>query len=142
MGRKLSIKMPKPMGVGQCTLAIRNQFVLFFGSYSDADDGHKSDIFIYSVSKRTFIKSTVKCPANRIYHAVTINDEERDEKAVFGYIRKQWKLSQIPQHFFPPYYLLALMASFYYNGFVHILDGRKGKHWKISILDLIPWYIL
>merc|ERR1712130_829857 len=116
---KMSIKMPKPMYVDQCTLAIRNKFVLFFGSYNH-DDGNKGDIFIYSVSKRTFIKSTVKCPKDSVYHAITINDEKRDEKTVFGYIRKQWKLSQIPQHHFPPYYILTLMSSFYYNEFVHI----------------------
>ena len=69
--------------------------MLFFGCFNH-DDLDKNDIFIYSVSKRILIESAIKCPEDSIYHAIAVSDEESDEKTEFGFIRKHWGLSQIP----------------------------------------------
>eukprot|EP01084_Bolivina_argentea_P127028 224742_1 len=133
---KTNIKMPKPCCVGIPVPVIRGQFILFFGWYNH-DAGYQDDIFIFSVSEQKFKISSIKCPNKSWYSAVAINDCKRDEKIVFGYVRKQWKLSPIPDHWFPPLYLLKLMARYFLIECIHILDEGYGNHWKINSLDIV-----
>eukprot|EP01084_Bolivina_argentea_P127029 224743_1 len=133
---KMSIKMPKACYVGMPVPVIRGQFILFFGWYNH-DAGDQDDIRIFSVSEQKFKISSIKCPSKSPYTAVAINDCKRDEKIVFGYVRKQWKLSPIPDHWFPPLYLLKLMARYFLIECIHILDEGYGNHWKINSLDIV-----
>ena len=131
--------MPIALYTGKPVLAIRNKFVLFFGGYNH-EDGDQDIIHIFNVAHQRFRVSKIKCPTKSIYSAVVMSDAECDEKIVFGYIRKQWKLAEIDEHYFPPMYLLQLMASYFLTEFVHILDkrqGTEGSHWRMSTLDIV-----
>eukprot|EP01084_Bolivina_argentea_P279150 477202_1 len=133
---KLPIKLPKKYWT-ECINVIQNKFVLLLGGYNDSD-GYHDDIFIFSIKDRTFKKSTIKCPRESTYASVVMNDQKRDEKIVFGFVRKQWKVSKISDHCFPPLYLIKLMNAYYLNEFIHLLDKQDGSHWKISTLDIVP----
>ncbi len=45
-------------------------------------------------------------------------NNERNEMAVIGFVKKQWKLYDIGQNKFPPMYLLKLMHSWYWNNLI------------------------
>ena len=60
------------------------------------------------------------------------------ELAVFGYLRRKWRASQIDDHLFPPQYLIKIIAKFYTNEKIHLF-GRynAGGHWKNDVFDII-----
>ena len=114
---KLDIKMPKQLYLFGCTTAINDKYVLIFGGYSG--HYHSDDIYILSLLTKRFTKSQIKCPTKSKFEAITTNDRYRDELAVFGFVRSSWQSSQIPDHYFPPHYMLSLMHSYYLMEFVH-----------------------
>ena len=129
--------IPREMYKFGCVSVLNNQYVLLFGGgqmYLEIE--RYRDIYIYSISKQTFTKSTIKCPKRDTYCAVNVSNHDRDQSIVFGFVRRQWKDSQIAQQLFPPEYLLRLMHSFYLNEFVHVFQ-KGGKHWRINVFDII-----
>ncbi len=48
----------------------------------------------------------MKCPSKSIFTAITVNDNMKDEKLVFGYVRKEWKICNINNNYCLPHYLL------------------------------------
>merc|ERR1712176_338103 len=128
--------MPKKLSSFGLTPAINNKFFLVFGGFDVTGVAH-DEISIYSVLTETFRTSKIKCPTKGDVAAITINNKEHDEMAVFGYIRHQWKVSAIPDHYFPPQYLLRMMSSYYLTETIHLMDRDSGEHWKMSSLDII-----
>eukprot|EP01084_Bolivina_argentea_P289891 497868_1 len=133
---KMPVSLPKPMARPGCTMAINNTYVLLFGGHEWSHDykGCCDDIYMYSIKKKTIQKSNIKCPSKSSYSCITVNDNIKDEKLVFGYVRDQWKMCSIDDHYFPPCYLLKIMHSFYLTEFVYCLAE---KHYKISTLDIV-----
>eukprot|EP01084_Bolivina_argentea_P078837 143063_1 len=106
-------------------MAINNKYVILFGGCGG--DGHSDDIYVYSIKYKTIKLSKIKCPAKGLFNAITVNDNMKDEKLTFGFVRNQWKICDIADHYFPPYYLLKLMHSYYLNEFVYLLDTEAKK---------------
>ena len=102
----LDTKMPKGLGVFGCTIAVNDKYVLIFGGWQGCSF-YTDDIWVYSVKNKTFRKSSINCPEKGRYQAFTVNDKQKDETAVFGFIRNEWKLLEIPDHLFPPHYLMG-----------------------------------
>eukprot|EP01084_Bolivina_argentea_P220702 373989_1 len=121
---KLSLSLPQRVSSICCTMAINNKYVLIFGGFHAYDN-----IYIYSLQHKTLKQSKIKCPSESTFCAITVNDNVKDEKLTFGYVRNQWKVCDM-NHYFPPYYLLKLIHSYYLNEFVYLLDKRRKKHYK------------
>ena len=136
---KLPVSLPTPLWQCACVLAIRRKYVLIFGGEfsSNLYDNTYDEIYVYSVKQQKIRTSKVKCPVKGVFNAVTINDEKQDELLVIGFVRNEWRLSNIEYHYFPPYYLLKLMHSYYLNEFVCLNETEDGGHWKMSTLDII-----
>eukprot|EP01084_Bolivina_argentea_P301347 519862_1 len=135
---KLPISLPHPMWLIACTKAIRGNYVLIFGGHNSHHPATTyGDILIYSLANKTLRVSDIKCPTKSTTwcSATTINDENKDEKIVFGYVRQAWIESEIEDHHFPTYYLLKAMQTFYLNEFVYLLGDEE--HWRISTLDIV-----
>ncbi len=135
--KKLSVTLPKRMDNVHCLKAMNNKYVLIFGGYDNDENGWSDDIFIFCIKDKTIKKSNIKCPSKGTFSGVTVSDKEKDKKAVFGYVRKEWKLCEISDHCFPPNYLLGLMHSYYFNEYVYLLDEMKKKHYKMSMFDIL-----
>ncbi len=60
----------------------------------------------------------------------------KDEKTAFGFVRNTWKICDIYDHCFPPFYLFKIMHSYYLNEWVYSLNERSGQHYKMSALDI------
>ncbi len=131
---KLEVTLPQKMSYISCTMAINNKYVLLFGGW----DGERcyDDIYIYSLKHKTIRQSKMKCPSKSVFEAITVNNNIKDEKLTFGYIRKEWKICNI-NNYFLPYYLLKLIHSYYLNEYVYLLDKRTKKHCKISTLHIV-----
>ncbi|MCP4990088.1 MAG: hypothetical protein GY928_29805, partial [Colwellia sp.] len=99
---KLSVTLPKKMDSAHCLMAMNNKYVLIFGGYDNDGNGWSDNIFIFCIKNKTIKKSNIKCPSKGIFSGVTVGDKEKDKKAVFGYVRKEWKLCEISDHCFPP----------------------------------------
>ena len=123
---------------GVCAV-LNNQYILLFGG---AIMGASSDaIWIYNVKDQTFTKSDIKCPVPNRYQAFAVCDVAKDQMTVFGYIRREWMISKIDQHLFPPEYLIRIMGKYYLNEEVHLTYfygtlKDKEEHWKIDVLDI------
>eukprot|EP01084_Bolivina_argentea_P230892 389515_1 len=86
---KLPISLPKKMDHICCTMAINNKYVLLFGGRDDTYGGCDG-IYIYSLKYKTITQSKIKCPSEGIFSCITVNDNIKDEKLVFGYVRQHW----------------------------------------------------
>ncbi len=133
---KLSASLPRKMDNICCTLAVNNKYALLFGG-RDNSANRFDDIYIYSFKDKTIRVSKIKCPSKGTFECVAVNDNIKDEKLVFGYVRNEWQICNIYDHYFPPNYLIKLIHSFYLNEFVHLMDERTKQHYKISTLDII-----
>eukprot|EP01084_Bolivina_argentea_P119421 211742_1 len=128
---KLPVLLPNAMWKCVCTMAIHNRYALIFGGANQDVVGFE-DILIYCFKTQSIKISKVKSPClGDIYEsAITVTDQQRDEKIVFGYVRDIWKLVDT--------YLLKLMHSFYLNEYVYLLEKYNShKHWKMSTLDIV-----
>ncbi len=94
-----------------CAGGINNKYVLLFGGYDDTDH-YCDDIYIYSLKNKTIKKSKIKCPSKSQFSCLTVNDNIKDEKIVFGYVRKEWVICNVSNYFLS-YYLLKLIHSYY-----------------------------
>eukprot|EP01084_Bolivina_argentea_P077098 139785_1 len=97
---KLPVALPRKMDSMCCTMAINNKYVLLFGG---KDDGgyYCNNIYIYSIKNKTIKESKIRCPSKGLFSCVTVNDNIKDEKIVFGYVRNQWKTYNINDNYFP-----------------------------------------
>ena len=86
------------------------------------------DVWIFSVRDKTFHRSNIRCPMKGRYKAFTVSDRTNDEMTVFGYIRKEWKSSDICHHLFPPRYLIKMIHTYFLNEDVHLIDIYSGDH--------------
>lgn len=132
------IKLPRSIHCFGCVTVLNGQFVILFGGARGFD--RCKDIWIYCVETKTFRRSNIQCPIQMTCNAFTIKDKLKDEMTVFGYIRREWRRSQIDDHLFPPKYLIKIMGRYYWNQEIHLFEYNKesvgGNHWKIDVLDI------
>eukprot|EP01084_Bolivina_argentea_P086276 155942_1 len=131
---KLPISLPNQINEICCAIAINNRYVFLFGGYMYWRPCNY--IYIYCLKDKTITPSKIKCPISGIFSAITVNNKIKDEKLVWGYVRKQWVNCKIDDHQFPPTYLMKLMHSYYLNEFIYLLDKLSKKHYKINSLDI------
>ncbi len=135
----LSVKLPQKRMKIHCLMAIRNQYVLLFGGLGSSADcsGYSDDIYVYSIKHQTIRKSKMKCPLKGLFTGITVSDSYKDEKAVFGFVRKECKIFAVDDHYFPPFELLHLIHSYYLTEYVCLLEKLRKKHYKISTFDIV-----
>ena len=117
----METKMPKPLSSFGCTSIFSDEYVLLFGGSGNDRDLY-DDIWIYSVSDKKFTKSVVKCPMEGYFQAITLNNREKDEVVVFGFVRIT---------------LIQIIFQYYFNEYVHLFDTDAGKHWRINAFDIM-----
>ena len=119
-----------------CIAVLHEQYILLLGG-DDFTHQFCDEIWIYSVRKQSFKKSSVKCPEKGPYQAFVVGDERNDQMAVFGYVRNEWCASKMADHLYPPEYLIRIMAKYYLNQEIHLFGYYFGvKHWKINVFDI------
>eukprot|EP01084_Bolivina_argentea_P035969 66577_1 len=136
-------------------MAVNNKYILLFGGYEDdgmgfymdmlagifggmSGIGNTSDsIYVYSMKHKTVKLSEMKCPSKSVFKCVTVNDNNKDEKLIYGYLRNQWIICDINEQYFPPHYLIKLIHSYYLNEFVYLLDLHDKKHYKMSTSNIV-----
>ena len=132
---KSGVKMPpKTSSFGLlCISVLNNQYVLLLGLHV-----YSNVIWIYSTRNKTFRESNIKYPWVGVCRVFAIHDKRKDEMVVFGYVRREWRLSQIEHHLFPPQYLIRIMGKFYLNEEIHLFkEYDPNVHWKIDVFDII-----
>eukprot|EP01084_Bolivina_argentea_P035971 66579_1 len=124
---KLPISLPETVTHPFCLKAINDTSVIIF------DD----DIYIYSIKRQTITKSKIKCPSANRFSGFIVNDKIKNDKIVLGFVRNTWNNCKIDDHFFPPFYLLKIIHSYYLNEWVFLLDKKTRKHYKMNTLDIV-----
>ena len=134
----LDVKLPTKLYGFGCVSVLNDKFIILLGG-SKGVNRNTDDIWIYCVGTKTFTKSNIKCPKRDQYHAFVIGDKHKDQMAVFGYIRSEWKISQIDDYLFPPEYLIRIMGRYYLKQEIHLFNyhiAKRGDHWKIDAMDI------
>ena len=122
-----------------CVTVINGKFIVILSGTNWR--GSESDrIKIYCVDTGKIIKSRIEAPCTSDCVAFSVNDEETDELTVVGYVRKQWKLSEIDDHLFPPEYLLRIIHRYYLQEYIHLFKILNGQHFRINVCGLINDY--
>ena len=106
-------------------------------------------IIVYNITTRNMSFSSYKPATKRKYVGIMMDDPERDNLIVFGYVhdcftRKEF--DQIPEL---PFYLIRLIGKWICNEQLHLFSvttclntwamvhHHNGKHWKISLDDVL-----
>ena len=134
---ELKCKLPQPLSQFGCTSILNGQFVALFGGENDI--GFQDDILLYSVCNETFKISKIKCPEPDCYHAVAINDGNKDKLITFGFIRSKWKECKMNAHSFPPQCLIQIICDYYWNEYVHLNALYGCKHHRIDVFELLDY---
>ena len=133
---KLNVKLPAPSCDFGCAPILNGRCVALFGGFNGHALMWMDDIWIYSIDKKLFRRSNIKCP-NEVaeYQAITIKDKLKNELAVFGFVRNEWNVLQINERLFPPRYLLNIVQKYYLNEVIHLFAG--GLHYAIDVFDIV-----
>ena len=136
--KRLKIEMPRAMRDFGCTSAVNDRYILLFGG-RHTNGIELDDIYIYSVLDGAFRKSRVKCPRKGKCHAIAVNGTGKDELSVYGYVRYQWKKSEINEQLFPPRYLIDVIKRYYQKEYIHLFrSGFAGNHhWRKEVFDIM-----
>ena len=129
---KLQTQIPKTMTQSAIVKTRDERFVIIAGSRSQY-----KDIFVYDVKNGKFANSNIKTPTQSIFHAVMLNDSERDNKLCFGFIRDCYKNNAGFLHLQElPFYLMQFVSKWYQNQEIYLLDRDRSNdenHWKINV---------
>ena len=134
---KSDIKLPSKLCRFGCVSVIDDQYVIICGGETKGR-GNVDDIWIYDVKHKTFRKSNIKCPKKDGYRAYVMNHKNINQMAVVGYVRREWRTSQIDEYLFPPKYLVRIMTKYCLKEELHLFDEcNTSTHWKIDVFDII-----
>ena len=100
-------------------------------------DNKTDKIYVLNTKTMKFNESTIRCPESGYFHAINMNDPEKEHFLCFGYIRKLWKLQDFQDLIFPPFYLSQIIRNYISFEMVHLLEMVDGGHWKIGIDQII-----
>ena len=131
--KRLKVTMPKPMRDFGVTSIMDGRYVLLFGGRTENEDFEH--IYIYSVHDETFRLSKVVSPKKGKCHVIAVNDKEKEELSVHGFVRYQWRYLQINEQLFLPKYLVQIIRRYYHQEFIHLVSIYG--HWKIDVFDII-----
>ena len=115
------MKLPFKSDLVGCVSVLNDQFVLLCCSkvvcaLRGRVDIITDDIWIYNVKTATFRKSSIRFPPRMntdletSCQVFTVDNSDKDQMTVFGYVRREWKKAQIDQKLFPPEYLVRIMV--------------------------------
>ena len=127
---KCEERYPRNMIIDGSVVVLNQQYIISFGGY----DGMNIDgIWIYNVADKVFKESKIKCPGKRGGRVFKVGDIERDELAIYGYIRSQHKDESLPSKD-----IIDIIDRFYLSEWIHLIENNScPKHWKINVFDII-----
>eukprot|EP01084_Bolivina_argentea_P263478 445964_1 len=113
-----------------CAVSPNERYIALLGDY------YSQNIYILDTKTMDIMKSKYEIPQNSYYmNAVTIINDERNKKIVFGYLRME---CQIFGKLFPMD-IMNTIHKWYYTTDVHIIDTYSfdNFHWRMSLHDLL-----
>ena len=118
--------------IGMVTVS-NGRYFLCFGGVSVANASRQ--IVIYDLKEQKARKSKGECPLRAGYHAVVLSNKEADESAVFGFIRRLFKVAEFRNIPMMPSHFIRLIAKWYCNEQVHLVAKNKKQcnHWRLSV---------
>ena len=97
---------------------------------------YTDDIYVYNVKHIEFRKCSIKCPEKGVFDAF-INDIDGDNVLTFGYINNCFKCNNFFNVRPLPYYLIKLIAKKVCIQYVHLINVKSGKHWKMDLNQIM-----
>ena len=121
---------PRSMIIDGSAIVLNEQYIILFGGY---DTTNINNIWIYCVADKIFKESKIKCPGKRGGKVFKLRHPERDELAIYGYIRQCKNVS------LPSRDIVNMINEFYMNEWIHLIEtkGKPPRHWRINVFDII-----
>ena len=96
-------------------------------------------ISIYDIKKNKFYKCSLKTPTKEPIQAICMNDNQRDELIVFGFVNHCYQAKEFKNLAYLPNYLINIIRKKVLIEYIHILtyDINTNQHWKIKVDDII-----
>ena len=135
-----SVKFP------QITSLVTDKYEQFVIMSVEWYDTHR--IIMYHIETRKIYLASYKLPTKEICHIIMMDNPERDNLIVFGYVHdcfKRKEFDQIPEL---PFYLIRLIGKWICNEQLHLFSETRWwktdimsrqddrKHWKINLDNL------
>ena len=96
-------------------------------------------IFIIDTELLEIKESSIKCPIKMPLHACLVDDTERSDVIVKGFINECWneeKFKNDDNLSYPSNDIIALILSFHCIQIVHLFKRYRPDHWTITLIDL------
>eukprot|EP01084_Bolivina_argentea_P148463 259543_1 len=129
-----------------CMVSTRfGQYLILFGGYTGSmkNPHFSKDIFVVDMIENRIIKSKVKCPGNKLYHASIVDDKENDDLLTTNFIKCCYnnnnnnKLIKTDNYFnnmpLLPMYLEQFLTECVSNQEVFLIEKGTGQRWKIDV---------
>ena len=124
--RELKVKLPLCLSHFGIVSTRNDQFVIIIGGWIDGSS-QSDGIYIFDVNKCELRESEIRCPSRGYTYATIIDNTERDELLVFGFIRRYFKNLHDD--------LIHLLTAFVCN---QIIFARcAGEMWMIDVNEII-----
>ena len=135
---KISTALPKAVACLAATPISGGTHVLLFGGWDERSEF--DNIYIYSLKDKTIQELPAKCPVfpARNLQVISWRDEDNDNLAVNGWIRKTWKESEINDHLYPAMYLIRIICEYYLNDIIDLFcrEGGEFRHFRTRAYEL------
>lgn len=93
-------------------------------------------IFIMDLNKRKWYQCKILTPSySRSFRAIIMNNDNKQEIIVSGYIRFNLLKNIKNNKLFPPSYIIKLIQTWYKNEYLHLMEysWHSKSHWKIKL---------
>ena len=119
-----------------CMVSTRfSRYLIIFGGYSGSvkNPFFSNAIFICDLLENRIVKSNVKCPGKRLYHASITDDEDSDNLLTLQFIQNCYE-SENYHDFQPlPLYLEHFIVQSVCNQEIYLIEKGSGQRWKIDV---------
>ena len=113
-----------------------DKYVIFFGG-GGSWIKDSNTIQIFDVVNEKMYQCNIQCPHSGEYRAVLIDNFEKSDIIIDGYLRMIWKEYEFIGMNELPVELIKLLRRFYAQEWLHLMAIRTGEHWKIELPHLL-----
>ena len=136
----LDIKLPVPLCDCTCVCTKDERFIIIFGG-EDSSDVLTANIFIIDTELLEIKESSIKCPMSDAFSACLVDETERSDLIITGFINECWteeKFKNDDNLRYPSNDIIRVILLFHSEQMVHLFKRYRAKgHWQIYLIHLL-----
>lgn len=136
---EMELKMPQKLSEFGLIATNDERFVILFGGVLYDKRGYTSSksIFILDLENEIFSESLIQCPMAYMFDAIVYNNYPYSEMILTAGFVRNLRKSQNESLPILPHDIISFIASLFISEYVHLIDVKDGKHWKMNLDEIV-----